>query len=254
MGKLKYLRHQLNAKHTKGFNVHSPFMYHFINGIIYEKHPYYVFSDIEKIKRKLLQNKNTVHYFNPQKEKSEQISIASYAEKYLQPTKYDRLLFRTAHCMQAKNIIETGTMFGITSMYLAAVSSAAKCTSFEENDEIAAVARETIGDSNIKNITVKSGNISENLKEFAETSSGFDFVFFGNDYYLQMDKDVQLCLEKSHNETVFVLKNIHQSKEINSIWEMLIAHPQTTSSIDMYHFGIVFFKKMLEKRVYKIKF
>lgn len=254
MDKLKYLKHQLNAKHTKGFNVHSPFMYHFINGIIYEKYPYYAFSDIEKIKRKLLKNKSTIHYFNLQTEKTEQLSIASYAEKYLQPVKYDRLLFRTAHWTRAKNIIETGATFGITSMYLAAVSSCVKCTSFEENEAIATIAKETIGRSKIKNITVKTGNISANLKEFAATSSGFDFVFFGNDYYRHMDKDVRLCLEKSHNETLFVLKNIHRSKEINSIWKMITAHPKTTSAIDTYHLGIVFFKKMLEKRVYKIKY
>lgn len=36
-------------RHARGFGIHSPFAFHLITDVVYSKHGYYAFSDIEKI-------------------------------------------------------------------------------------------------------------------------------------------------------------------------------------------------------------
>ena len=48
------LHYQLNARYWKGHRVHSPFVYHFLNNVLFEKSPYYCYSAIEELRHQYL--------------------------------------------------------------------------------------------------------------------------------------------------------------------------------------------------------
>ena len=46
---LARLRHRITSNSSKGFGIHSPFMFDFITNVVNEKNPYYSYKEIENI-------------------------------------------------------------------------------------------------------------------------------------------------------------------------------------------------------------
>lgn len=79
-----YLRYRLKARHRRGFGVHSPFVFDFLNFVIFEKNHYYAYEKISAFYQK---------------------NNAPFSEKYA------RLLFRLMNFSSAKNVVEIGENF-----------------------------------------------------------------------------------------------------------------------------------------------
>ncbi len=56
-----------------------------------------------------------------------------------------------------------------------------------------------------------------------------------------------------HNKTMILVKNIHQNKENTDIWEFMKGHEKVTVSVDMFHCGVLFFRKEQAKEHFKIR-
>jgi hypothetical protein len=52
-----------------------------------------------------------------------------------------------------------------------------------------------------------------------------------------------MCLDKIHDGCIFIFDDIHWSGEMESCWQEIKAHPEVTLTIDLFYFGIVFFRK-----------
>ena len=114
-----FLRYLLKARHRKGFGVHSPFVFHLLNYVIFEKLPFYAYVQIEQVRNILLKDKTIVELTDFGTGKKNESSVADIARKSLETPKFGQLLFRLVNYFQPKNIIELGTSLGISTMYLA---------------------------------------------------------------------------------------------------------------------------------------
>jgi len=56
-----------------------------------------------------------------------------------------------------------------------------------------------------------------------------------------------------HNNTMLLVKNIHQNKENTDIWEQMKGNEKVTVSVDMFHCGVLFFRKEQAKEHFKIR-
>ena len=56
-----------------------------------------------------------------------------------------------------------------------------------------------------------------------------------------------------HNNTMLLVKNIHQNKENTDIWEQIKDNEKVTVSVDMFHCGVLFFRKEQSKEHFKIR-
>ncbi len=56
-----------------------------------------------------------------------------------------------------------------------------------------------------------------------------------------------------HNNTMLLVKNMHENKENTDIWEQMKGNEKVTVSVDMYHCGILFFRKEQVKEHFKIR-
>ena len=61
-------------------------------------------------------------------------------------------------------------------------------------------------------------------------------------------------LKYFHNNSIVVINNIHQSKEMEEVWRKIITQKEVTISIDLFFIGLVFFRKEQAKENFIIRF
>jgi len=73
--------------------------------------------------------------------------------------------------------------------------------------------------------------------------------------YLDYPKQNMFLLyeEKIHNDSMILIENIHKSRNASAFWETLKENKTITVSIDMFHCGVLFFRKEQVKEHFKIR-
>lgn len=256
---LSYFKHQLTARNSKGFGIHSPYIFHLVTRIIHDFTPFYCYSDIEEERKRLLQNHQTIKVTDfgsgskalPHTEKR----ISDIAKHSLKPKTQAQLLFRLLNHFESKNILELGTSLGITTSYLASVSSKAKVITLEGCPEISKQAEQTFTHLNIKNIELITGEFDKTLTEALQKHATIDFVFFDGNHQKEATLNYfHTCLPFKHNNSVFVFDDIHKSEAMMAAWEEIKKHNEVKVTLDLFHLGIVFFRHEFTKQHFNIKF
>jgi len=247
-----YLLHSFSAKTLHG--THSPFVYDFLEQVIYNPYPFYVFDIIESLRAQLLLNSTNIYVNDFGTGASKQKKISKIANNSLKPAKQAQLLFKTINYFKSTEIIELGTSLGITTLYLSKTSKKSLVHTFEGSEEIAEIAEQNFRKFKENNINIHIGNINETLPKYLSSIEKIDFVLFdANHTYNATLKYFNCCLNKSHEHTIFVFDDIHWSPEMTKAWNEIKSNSKVTMSIDFYHLGIIFFKAVHEKQHFKIK-
>lgn len=251
---LKYFLHFFTARNTKGFGVHSPYLFDYVRNVLMEKKEYYVFKEIEEIRLSLKSNPKTVKIEDLGSGKNRVETVSGIAKKSLKPRKQAQLLFRVVNHFKFQNILELGTSLGITTLYLANVSKNSKCITLEGIADIAKVASDNFSLLDNQNIELVLGNIDVTLKE--QFSKGpFDFVFMdANHRYQPMKKYFQQITEHLADGAIIVIDDIHHSREMELFWKEAILNNKITTSIDIFHMGILFTNPYLKNKNYTLLF
>ena len=251
---LRYIRHAITARNTGGFGVHSPFIFNFIQYVLKEKHPYYIFKEIEKTRRRNLNDHRRINVtdFGSCESKTREISeIATVAVK---PPEQAQLLFRIICYFKCKKILELGTSLGITTMYMAAASSHESCITLEGCSETANVARENFRKLGMTDILLIECNISEQLENIFKEYGSQDFIFIdANHRYNALIQYFDLCINNCFDKSVIVIDDIYWSTGMQKGWKEIKNHPRVTATIDIFHMGIVFLNPVLSKKNYKVR-
>lgn len=251
----KYLLHYLTARNTGGFGVHSPFLFQFTRFVLFEKHVYYNFKSIEKIRNTLKNDIRVLELTDFGTGINRNVTVASIASKSLKSAKYGQLLFRMVRYFKASNILELGTSLGITTSYLASSAAKIKCVTLEGCPQIAAIAQENFEKLDIKNIEIVVGDIDETLTDVLQKFERIDFIFIDANH--QCDAVLhyfEMCIVKLSNDSILIIDDIYWSKDMEKAWNMIKNHPSVTSTIDLFQLGIVFFNRDLHKKHYKMRY
>lgn len=250
---IKYLQHRLCAVNTKGHGVHSPFIFQFLYSVVYNKHEYYIFSEIEKLRADLLKDKRKIFIKDYGTGQDRYSTVAGIVRSSVQSPKYSRLLFRIISHIKARNILELGTSAGITTAYLASVSSTSECITLEGSAEVLKIAGENFKKLNIGNIITIEGDISETLPEALLKSGKPDFVYVdANHSSAAVLSYLDQCLPYLSEKAIIVFDDIYWSDDMEQAWKVIKDHPKVTSTIDLFQMGIVFFNPVLNKKHYKV--
>lgn len=252
---VKQLKHNLTARHTKGFGVHSPFLFYFTQSVIYGKHPYYEYARIEKYRNNLLQCHDKIYIDDYGTGASAEKNIQAIAKTSLKNAKCGQLLFRIANEIKAKNILELGTSLGVTTCYLAAVNSATQCITMEGSSALSDIAESHFKKNGYKNIQLIKGNIDDKLSLVLKDIEHLDMVLFDANHTKEATlRYFEQCLAKHDNNSVFVFDDIYWSRQMQEAWLEIKKHKAVTATIDLFDMGIVFFHKNLQKKNYKMRF
>ena len=108
-----YILHFLTARNTKGYGVHSPFLFQLVRFVIYDKSPYYIFPEIEKLRQNLKKDKRILHVEDFGTSKSRGRKLSEICTHSLKQAKYAQLLYRIVNFNKAQNVTELGTVYSV---------------------------------------------------------------------------------------------------------------------------------------------
>ncbi|MBI9038822.1 MAG: class I SAM-dependent methyltransferase [Bacteroidales bacterium] len=255
----RYLKYYFTSK-TK-FKIHSPFVYDFITNVLEDNTAYNEYQIAKLLFNNLSQDDNVIEVADfgagatsfPYSSSLKRIS--KMAQRSSIKSKYGELLFRIVKYYKPETIIEVGTSLGISTTYLALSNPLTKIISLEGCSNTAAKARENFDQLKLKNIEQIIGNADIFLSKLCKKTDKIDFVFFDANHKKKPTIEYfEQCLEKSHNDTIFVFDDINWSSGMVQAWDYIKNHQKVKLTIDIFFLGIVFFKKELSKENFTLKF
>lgn len=229
------------------YDVHSPHLADFLREVYHDDRHYHAFDLIRSVRAYWRSKAGTVRLHSlgaPSKttSKSER-TVSSLVATNAIDDDCGRFLFRLALWLRARNILEFGTNAGISTLYLHAADTRARLDTVEGNPEVAALARETFAKAGPgPGLHPHVGLFQEWLSQHNSTAP-LDIFFLDGDHRYQPTLDyVDQLLPRATENAVFVIADIHWSPGMERAWEALKQLPEVTASVDVYHFGLLFFK------------
>lgn len=239
-------------------SLHSPFLFYLYNTAINTRKEFYAFEPIESLRKKSLNNHKVIEVCDlgagSTSLNNKIRSISDITKISVKNTKTSQLLFRMAWFMKPNNIVELGTSLGFTSAYLASANPKSRLYTFEGCPETANLAQNNLQRLKLENIEIVRGNIDITLEPKLEKLTMVDMAFIdANHRYEPTLRYFNQLINKCHEGSFMVFDDIHWSKEMGSAWKEIIQDQRVTISLDLFHVGIIFFRKNAPKQHFKLK-
>lgn len=258
---LAYLRYWLHSGNAHG--LHSPFVYGLYTTVICHDGKFAAYARVEKRRQALLASDEVLEVcdFGAGSRLggagTRRRAVRDIARHAAKPPRLGQLLFRLVNHFQPATVLELGTSLGLTTAYLASAATRAQVLTYEGCPATAAVARVTFAELGLHNAQLIEGNLDQTLPATlaALGPTPLDFVFFdGNHRYEPTLRYFEQCLANAHENSVFVLDDIHWSEEMERAWAAIKAHPAVTVTVDVFYMGLVFFRKKQPRQDFRLRY
>lgn len=248
------MTHQFKAKTRHG--THSPFVYDFLEKVLYDRTYYSEYEKLDALLKKNLQDNRTLEFEDLGAGSKKKIrKVKDMARAASATKKQARLLFRMARHYRFEHILELGTNLGHATSALALGNPEAKLTSVEGVPEIHAIAQENLGLFVKSPVELINARFDEVLPRLLDRPKAFDFVYLdGNHRFEPTMNYVNQLLAKSHNDTLIMLDDIHWSLEMHRAWNEILEDPRVVVSIDLFRSGILLLRKEMSRERFYIRF
>jgi hypothetical protein len=209
-------------RHHRGHGIHSPFVFNLITKVVEEKAPYHVYEDIR-------------------------YALESAHIKKTSLSKENKLYFRLVNYFSTQHILEIGSGYGITTLFLTAPSNNIVCTCLEPSAKKYNEAKKlyAIWDKNIRLYPGEKLVIPDHKP---------DCIFINLNRFPLSDNIIQYLSDISYEKTFIIVKGIRTKKRNQALWKRIINMDSRTVVLDLFNIGIVFFDKTLYRWEYKISF
>jgi precorrin-6B methylase 2 len=251
-----YVRYRLRAEGPH--DIHSPFIFEFLNDVILDKTPFYAFEPLESLRSKLSLDRRELLITDlgsgSKKEPEKRRKVCDITRGNLLPGPYARILFRAVNRFRPRHLLELGTSLGITTLHLAMPDASSLVYTLEGCPQTAAVAQEQFDRLKADNIRLVTGDFATTLHEVLLTLKRVDFAFIDGNHRMKPTLDYfEQLLACCHEDTVLVFDDIHWSREMENSWKAIRSHPRVTITADLYRMGFVFFRTGVEKQHFTLK-
>jgi predicted O-methyltransferase YrrM len=248
----------LYRPHRKGHGIHSPFLYAYLQEVVYSKDPdNLLLKDILALKTKLSKSKVVLciedmgvgsHTLNQSERSVSRISkISSMTHRY------GRLLHRTVSYFKSETIVELGTCLGFGSMYMASASEKTKVITIEGSNALVKKSLENFHVLSIDRITVVLGHFDEAFPKVLKENQRFDVLFIdGNHKKMAVLNYLKQCLDYLTPQSIVILDDIRWSEDMLEAWHEICDSEQVTLSVDFFRMGMLFFNDKLKKQHFQI--
>ena len=255
----KYIQHLFYLHYRKGHGIHSPYLFEFVNKVIFNGAELTVPPEIIRTHRELKKDRTQIpevklgaaSHVNSTGERS----AASFVRHSSVSEKYGALLYRISRWFEPEMIIELGSGLGISSLYLASGSPHVPLHSIEGNPHRASFAEKVVAGLKMEMLNIHQGEMDEELNKLIPHVRG-RFVAFvdGNHRYEPTIAYVRKLMEVAGDEALIIMDDIYWSKEMFKAWEELKSWPESRVSVDLYQMGIILLRRDLAKASFKFKF
>jgi len=162
-------------------------------------------------------------------------------------SKQNKLFFRLANYFSAQYILEIGSGYGISTLFLTAGSNDSVCTCVETSAEKCEEARKLYAEWE-RDIRLYTG------KELPELQQKPDCILINLNNYLIREDIISYLSDNSHEKTFIIVRGIRTNKRNQALWRSIINMESRTVVLDLFNLGIVFFDKTLYRWKYQISF
>ena len=246
-----YLRYRRNSVTKHG--VHSPFVFDLVTKTFPDDDTDFTKIPAEQWREECLANETSIDVKDYGTGKSGPRKISLIARRAAKSPKEGRLLYRITKRFQPKTILELGTSLGISAMYMRAGAPDAKLVTIEGCPETSRIAREGLFKHGVA-AEVRTGDFSSTLSGVLQELKSVDLVYIDGNHRRQPTLNYFNEIRKyAHNDTIFILDDIHWSIEMEEAWKTIIADKDVHVSLDVFHFGLVFFRSQQEKEHFVLR-
>lgn len=229
-------------------DVHSPFVAKLTEAVLEDKRHFYAFSEIELLREQLLRDKTRLriedHGAGSKVRTQTTKTVSELARNAAIPPSVGRMLFRLVDFCKPNNIVELGTSLGISTLYLRGAALQANIKTIEGCPDVGRQAQAYFTRLFATNVDVEMGTFAAKLPLILSNLDRLDFLYIDGDHRKTATLDyVEQCLSKAHADSVFVIADIYWSKDMQMAWQQLQQHPRVKSTVDLFHFGILFFRE-----------
>jgi predicted O-methyltransferase YrrM len=253
---LEYLRYR--ACSVSEHSIHSPFIFDLTTQAIRTRDEITNQQKIEKCRKKQLADHSLIevtdlgtayggnrHYRR---------SISSIARHSAKPLKYAQLLYRLSRFIKPDCIIEMGTSFGYSTMYLASGHPPARVITIEGCASTAAIAQKNFDDCGFSQIRLLVGNFDDLLPQLLAEHKPCLVFIDGNHQYEATLRYFNMLLQSCNENSVLIFDDIYWSREMKQSWQEIKMHPQVKATVDVFMFGMVFFRHGMTKQHFVIRY
>lgn len=255
---IKYLKFCLSS--VSKYSIHSPAVYTLITKDLKSEIDKSILEIFRNNRLELYNNRRVIevsHFRNTRNKTTyfiEMNRIRSLARKISIHKRDGELLYRLVKKFKPETIIELGTGFGLSALYMAKASPTSKIYTFEGCANKAEVASSMFMRNELMNISLQTGIFDKLLQPLIKQLLSVDFAFIdGNHTSKGMLNYFNLLLPKCSEKTILVFHDIHWSTDMEDGWNKLISAPEITATLDFFTLGIVFFDKKMSKQNFKIR-
>jgi predicted O-methyltransferase YrrM len=252
---IEYLKFLSKSSNQHG--VHSPFVYNLVTLCFYKKINPNQLAIFLNIKKRILNYKKTIlvndlgsgsRIFKTNKREISNIGkIAGISKKKA------AILIRLIDYYRPSNILEIGTSVGLSTSAIKIGNDKSNITTLEGCLETSKIAKKLFKEQKFNNINIITGNFKDTIKQVIKEKQ-FDFIYFDGNHTkkdtLNYFKD---CLTTIKNDSFWVFDDIYWNQEMKQAWSEIKKHPKVTVTIDIFHWGIVFFRKEQAEEHFKIR-
>ena len=257
-----FLGHRLTAWNTTGEGIHSPYLFQLVRFVLRDENSYYCFADIERRRELLLACEDTldvVDYGSAGSKDGIHVKrrVCDIAKTHLESVRVGQVLFRILNFMGEEQkrpleILELGTSLGVTTAYLASADSRNRVVTMEGSEAVLKVAQGVWRALRLENIEWQVGNIDDTLYKYARERVDFAYVDANHTYEATM-RYTDYLLDRMAEKGIIAIDDIHYSEEMERAWKELKQDPRVTTTMDVYHMGLIFVDPHYLKRHYKIR-
>lgn len=239
-------------------DVHSPFVYDFVNKVLTTRKNKPVYHAIELIRSNMLKSNTPIEVLPlgaSGNGKTEMVPLKDLVKKTSKSAKYGELLERICEYFNPEFALEIGSALGMSTLYQAVGIRNGYLISLEGNPKSIEIARYNVEKMGFQHVQFGEGLFDDTLPQVIAQIPRLDYVFFDGNHTLEATlKYFEFCLQKAHTGSVFIFDDIRWSDGMQRAWQKIKNHPQVTVSIDLFLMGIIFFRTEQAKEHFTLRF
>lgn len=218
-----------------------------------------IVCNIEKIRKKLLASSEKIFVNDPGAGsvilKNNMRKISEITRYSAIPKKYGILLCNMAKEFGSKGIIEFGTSFGISSLYLAASDENTTVHTIEGCDSVADVAESNFATEMGKNIMLHRGKFEDVFPLLIRDYGTPGLIFIDGDHKREhVLQYFSMISTSASQDTVLIIDDINYSPEMAEAWNEIKRSENVSVTVDLFRLGLVFFRKGIAKYNYTVRY
>lgn len=168
--------------------------------------------------------------------------------------RYGSMLYGLCQHFSPENILELGTSAGLSAAWMALGSPKAKLTSVEACPRKTQLAGEVLRKNGISNVDLINGEAASYIQQLRKKEYKAQLFFIDADHSYESTKYFySKLLPLSTENSLMIFDDIYWSLGMTEAWNEISADKNVSLAVATMRFGMIFFRKGIEKQYFRLR-